>query len=100
MVHSNRKSTKSLAVKDVSPLRNTTTAPANKYELSSSPQIGYKLEVPVRAIVGEATTNKWFWNDMMKKIVNTSIACTFVKFSKKMKMLRMDLIGRFLDGKM
>ncbi|KAI9586526.1 hypothetical protein GQX74_002373 [Glossina fuscipes] len=64
---SNRKSTKSLAVKDVSPLRNTPTVPANKYELSSSPQIGYKLEVPVRAIVGEATTNKWFWNDMMKE---------------------------------
>ncbi|XP_059221911.1 uncharacterized protein LOC131993979 [Stomoxys calcitrans] len=67
MVHKNRSSRKSCPVKDVSPLRNSLTVSANKYELSSSPRIGYALEVPSRNVV-QATSplSAWHYNNMVK----------------------------------
>ncbi|XP_061392019.1 uncharacterized protein LOC133327517 [Musca vetustissima] len=67
MVHKTRSSRKSCPVMDVSPLRNTLPIAANKYELSSSPRIGYALEVPTRPVGSSAnSSNAWYFNDMVK----------------------------------
>ncbi|XP_023297601.1 uncharacterized protein LOC111680200 [Lucilia cuprina] len=66
MVHKNRSSRKSCPVMDVSPLRHSLTASVNKYELSSSPRIGYKLEVPTRPLGSSgSSSNQWHYNNMI-----------------------------------
>lgn len=67
MVHKNRSSRKSYPVVDVSPLRNRLSVTANKYEMSSSPRIGYKLEVPSRPLDSSSPScNQWHYNNMIK----------------------------------
>lgn len=69
MVHSHRSTPKSGTVIDVSSLRHTLTAPANKSELSSSPRAGFTLEVPtcLSAKVDNAPPNPWHYNNMINK---------------------------------
>ncbi|XP_075153927.1 uncharacterized protein LOC142227339 [Haematobia irritans] len=68
MVHKNRSSRKSCPVMDVSPLRNSLTVSANKYELSSSPRIGFTLEVPTRHVAQATSPSSgvWHYNEMVK----------------------------------
>ncbi|XP_061392020.1 uncharacterized protein LOC133327518 [Musca vetustissima] len=66
MVHKNRSSRKSCPVIDVSPLRNSLSASANKHDLSTSPRIGYTLDVPNRPIGSTSSSNLWYYNDMIK----------------------------------
>lgn len=68
MVHTGS-ARKSRPVMDVSPLRTSlTVSSVNKYELSSSPRIGYKLEVPSRPLGSNTTgssSNQWYFNNMI-----------------------------------
>lgn len=67
MVNKNRSSRKTCPIVDVSPLRNRLTVSANKYEISSSPRIGYKLELPRQPLdTGSSAFNQWHYNNMIK----------------------------------